>query len=93
MTDEFAAIIGKQRRRIAMLKNHFDTHGRIIADCSNDPGYRIVLTRGFTAECAYQVTSFRDGVPVGHREYDQLQGGGPTQNALSEFAGDVWVIK
>jgi len=34
------------------------------------------------------VTSFLGKEPVGHREYDRLEGGGPTQNGFQEFASD-----
>jgi hypothetical protein len=64
--------------------------GRIHAVSTNSPGHSILLTPNGSSSAPWRVTSFQGKEPVGHREYDRLGGGGPTQNALQEFAGGSW---
>jgi hypothetical protein len=58
---------------------------------TRDQEYAILLTRNGSSEAPWRVTSFRDGEPIGHREYDKLEGGSPIQNAFQEFAGTDFV--
>ena len=88
MTDAFQALIDKHRARMRELREAFDRDGRLLARSARDPDYSILLTRNGSSDAPWRVTSFRGREPVGHREYDMLDGGGPTQNALGEFAGD-----
>jgi hypothetical protein len=65
----------------------------LFARSQRDPGYTILLRPGTTDDAAFNVHSFRDGQPVGHRDYDRLDGGSPIQNALQEFAGEGWKLE
>jgi len=86
MTDDFQVMIDKYRARMRLLRETFDRQGYLLAVSARDPGYSIILTRNTSSDAPWRVTSFRDRDPVGHREYDKLEGGAPTQNALAEFA-------
>jgi hypothetical protein len=88
VTDTFQALIDKHRTRICLLRDALDLDGRLVAVSSRDPTYSIGLTRNSDTSSAWRVTSFRGKEPVGHCEYDRLDGGSPIQNALQEFAGD-----
>jgi hypothetical protein len=92
MTDDFQALIDKYRARMVELRTAFERDGRLHAISARDPDYSILLTRNGSSEAPFRVTSFRGKEPVGHREYDMLDGGGPTQNGLAEFAGDGWQL-
>ncbi len=81
-------MIAKHAARMAELYTVLERDGCIHGVSKRDPGYSILLTKNGSSEAPWRVTSFRDGQPVGHREYDRLEGGGPTQNAFQEFAGD-----
>ena len=83
----FEAFIKAFHERDNALAAAAERAGFLRASSASDPGYQILLTRG--TESAWRVTSFRDGVPTGHREYDRLAGGGPTQNAVAEFVGFI----
>jgi hypothetical protein len=75
-----------------LLRDAFERDDRLYAVSSRDSSYSILLTRNASSEAPWRVTSFRGKEPIGHREYDRLDGGAPTQNALGEFAGDDWRI-
>lgn len=92
MTDTFQAVIDKHKARMTLLREAFERDDRLYAISSRDPSYSILLTRNASSEAPWRVTSFRGKEPIGHREYDRLDGGAPTQNALGEFAGDDWRI-
>ncbi len=92
MTDSFRALINHYRARMTVLREAFERDGCLLAVSTRDPSYSILLTRNGSSEAAWRVTSFRDGEPVGHREYDILEGGGPTQNGLGEFASEDFVL-
>jgi hypothetical protein len=87
MNDDFQAMIDKRRARIRELREAFDRDGYLRGVSIRNPDYSILLTRNASSDAPYRVTSF-DGrrVPVGHREYDALDGAGPTRDALGEFA-------
>jgi hypothetical protein len=92
MTDAFQQIIDKRRARMSMLRDVLERDRRILAVSASDPTYSILLSRNGSSEAEWRVTSFRGKEPIGHREYDRLDGGSPVQNALAEFAGDGWTI-
>lgn len=87
MTDAFDAMVEKYRARMRELRETFDLDGRLHAVSSRDPSYSILLTLNSDISSTWRVTSFRGKEAIGHREYDRLEGGGATQNALGEFAG------
>ncbi|MGE4043396.1 MAG: hypothetical protein AB7F35_00985 [Acetobacteraceae bacterium] len=80
----FAQHIAAFHHREAILQETFERQGYLLARSQRDPGYTILLKPG-TSDAAFEVHSFRDGQPVGHRDYDRLSGGSPVQNALQEF--------
>jgi hypothetical protein len=86
MHDEFQALIDKYRARMRLLRETFDRQGYLLAVSSRDPEYSIILTRNPSSEAQWRVTSFRSGVATGHREYDALDVGSPTQRGFQEFA-------
>jgi hypothetical protein len=75
MTDAFQALIDKYRARMKLLRDALDLDGRLLAVSRRDPSYSILLTRNGSSDAVWRVTSFRDRVPVGHREYSMLDGG------------------
>ena len=88
MDDQFQAMIDKYRARMVALRETFERDGCLYAVSTRDPSYAILLTRNGSSEAPWRVTSFRDGEPVGHREYDRLEGGSPIQRAFQEFASE-----
>jgi hypothetical protein len=90
--DQFQALIDRYLARMTVLREAFERDGYLLAISSRDPQYSILLTRNGSSEAPWRVTSFRQGVPVGHREYDRLEGGGPVQNAFHEFSGSDLVL-
>ena len=93
MSDAFQAMIDKHKERIKLLRDVFERDDRLYAVSTRDPSYSILLSRNTGSEAPWRVTSFRGkGEPTGHREYDRLDSGAPTQNALGEFGGDDWRI-
>lgn len=93
MTDAFDQIVARHRARIAALLAAATARGGLRARNARDPGYRLLLSPHTEQAGAWRVTSFRDGQPLGHREYDVLTGRGPVQDALAEFAGPQWEIE
>src|ERR1700742_3211678 len=85
-------IIAQYRARMAYLREILERDGRIHAVSTRDPSYAILLTPNGSSPAPWRVTSFSGKTPVGHREYDRLDGGGPTQNALGEFVGQDWKL-
>ena len=75
-----------------MLKAVMERDGCLQATSRRDPSYALQLTRNVSSVAAWRVTSYRDREPIGHREYDVLDGKGPTQNALAEFASDDYEL-
>lgn len=67
--------------RVASLERGLSEHGGVEAVSKRDPGYRILLSADTRGEYPYRVTSFRDGEPVGHREYRTIS------DAATEFNG------
>jgi hypothetical protein len=92
MTDDFQALIDKYRARMKLLREIFDRDGFLHATSIRDPDYSILLSRNPSSEAPWRVTSFRSGVPVGHREYDALDGAGATRDALAEFMSRDMVL-
>jgi hypothetical protein len=92
MTDDFQALINRYRARMTVLREAFERDGCLHAISQRDPSYAILLTRNGSSDAPYRVTSFRDGEPVGHREYDLLEGGSPIQRAFQEFASEGMVL-
>jgi hypothetical protein len=92
MTDAFQAMIEKHRARMKRLRQAFERDARLYAISQCDPTYSILLTRNASSDAPWRVTSFRGKEPIGYREYDRLEGGGPTHNALSEFAGSDFML-
>jgi hypothetical protein len=88
MIDEFQTIIDRYRARMVELSDAFYRDGRLLAISERDPEYSIILTRNGSSPAPWRVTSFRGKEPIGHREYNMLEGGSPIQNAFAEFAGD-----
>jgi hypothetical protein len=87
MTDSFQAIIDKRRERIKLLRETFDRQKYLFGVSTRDPSYSLLLSRNPSSDAPFRVTSFRKGQPEGHREYDALDGAGPTRDALAEFSG------
>ena len=85
-------MIDKYRARMAVVRAAFERDGCLYAISQRDPSYAILLTMNGSSEAAWRVTSFVDGVPVGHREYDLLEGGSPIQNSFAEFASADLVL-
>jgi hypothetical protein len=92
MPDTFQALIDKHRARMQELRDVLDIDGTIQAVNVSDPAYSIVLTKNSDPSSAWRVTSFRNAIPVGHREYDHLESASPINSALQEFAGDRWKL-
>jgi hypothetical protein len=92
MTDSFQALINKHKARMALLREAFERDGRLFAVSARDPSYSLLLIRNGSSEAPWRVTSFRGKEPVGHREYNHLEGAGVTQNAFGEFAGEDIVV-
>jgi hypothetical protein len=88
MNNDFQTLVDKHRARMRHLAEVMERDGRLHAVSARDPTYSILLTKNGSSEAPWHVTSFRGRELVGHRQYDVLQGMGPTQNALQEFAGD-----
>lgn len=87
-SESFEQIITKHRARIADVRHAFERDGRVHGISKRDPSYSLLLSRNSSSDAPWRVTSFRAGEPVGHREYDRVEGGGPTQNAFQEFSSD-----
>jgi hypothetical protein len=92
MTDAFEAMIEKHRARMKLLREAFERDDRLYAVSQRDLTYSILLTRNASSEAPWRVTSFRGKETIGHWEYDRLEGGGPTHNALSEFVGSDFML-
>lgn len=88
MSDHFQEMIDRHRARMKLLRETFDRQGYLFSVSDRDPSYSLLLTRNGSSDAAWRVTSFCGNEPVGHREYDKLEGGSPIQNAFQEFAGD-----
>jgi hypothetical protein len=86
MNDAFQTLIDKDRARLTVLRETFERERHWYAISQRDSSYAILLTRNGSSDASWRVTSFRDGEPVGHREYDLLEGGPPIQRAFQEFA-------
>lgn len=85
-------MVARYRAKMATLREVAERDGYLLGVHANDPSYRLFLSREVSSDAPWRVTSFRNGEPVGHREYDVLDGRGPTQNALQEFASDNVVL-
>lgn len=81
-------MIDKRRARIKLLRETFDRQKYLFGVSARDPSYSLLLSRNPSSDAPFRVTSFRKGQPEGHREYDALDGAGPTRDALAEFAGN-----
>lgn len=79
----FDEMVALHKARMETLRDTFNAQGYLFARSQRDPGYTILLRR---VADEFNVYSFRDGQPVGHRDYDRLEGGSPVQNAYQEFA-------
>jgi hypothetical protein len=77
--------------RMAMLKETLERQGYLLAVSQRDPGYSILLSRNLSGQ-GWRVTSFRSRDPIGHREYEALDGRAPAFNALQEFASTDWKL-
>jgi hypothetical protein len=75
-----------------MLRETFEQQGYLHATSMRNPAYSILLTRNASSDAPFRVTSFDRKTPVGHREYDALDGAGPCRDALAEFAGSDWTL-
>jgi hypothetical protein len=87
----FQALLDKDRARMAVLHAAFERDGCLLAVSARDPFYSILLSRNPSSDVPWRVTSFRSGEPLGHREYDRLDGGSPIQTAFQEFASNDMV--
>ena len=92
MTDDFQALIDKYRAHMTVLRVAFERDGYLYAVSARTPSYALLLSRNGSSDAPFRVTSFDNGQPIGHREYDMLEGGGPTQNAFGEYAGSDLVL-
>jgi hypothetical protein len=88
MSPDVRSIIEKYRARMTLLAATFEQQGYLYASSRRNPSYAILLTRNSSPDSVWRVTSFSDRDPIGHREYDMLQGGSPIQNAFAEFASE-----
>jgi hypothetical protein len=77
---------------MAVLRAAFERDGYLYAISARNPSYALLLSRNGSSDAPWRVTSFDSGQPVGHREYNMLEGGGPTQNAYGEFGGSYLVL-
>lgn len=84
----FAEMRAKREARMALLRDVMARDGVIVAESVRDPGYCLMLTPSAYPGVAWQVTSFRDGEAMGHREYDVLEGRSPIADAFQEFASE-----
>jgi hypothetical protein len=89
----FDAMVQRHNERMAVLEALATLAGGLIGTDTRHPGHRLLLSRSVSGDCAWRVTSFCDGQPVGHRDYDRLIGGGPCQNALQEFADETIEVR
>jgi hypothetical protein len=85
MTDDFIDMINKYRARMTILREAFARDGYLYATSRRDATYAIFLSRNGSSSAPWRVTSFRNGEPIGHREYNMLEGGSHIQNAFSEL--------
>lgn len=92
MTDDFQAMINKYRARMTTLRMAFARDGYLYAISRRDETYAIFLSPNGSSSAPWRVTSFRNGEPMGHREYNMLEGGSPIQNGFSEFASEDFVL-
>lgn len=86
-------MIDKRRARMKMLRERFDRDGYLFASSARNPDYSILLSRNPSSDVPFRVTSFHAGEPTGHREYDALDGAGPTRDAAGEFASLDMVLR
>ena len=86
MTNSLQALIDKFQGPHSAPAPGIERDDSLYAVSARDPSYSLLLTRNGSSEAPWRVTSFRGKEPVGRREYDVLEGRGPTQNALQEFA-------
>lgn len=91
--DAFDQMAARFEARMALLRQTHAEQGYLYAEHATDIGYAILLTPDASGECPWRVTSFRNGEPIGHRQYDVLEGRGPAFNALQEFAGTSWLVR
>ena len=92
MSDRFQALIDKYRTRMRVPRETFERDGCLYAVSARNPSYAILLSPNGGSEAAWRVTPFNGREPIGHREYDMLEGGSPIQNGLSEFASSNFVL-
>jgi hypothetical protein len=90
--DDFQAMIEKYRERMKVLRMAFARDGYLYAVSRRDETYTILLSRNGSSSAPWRITGFRNGEPVGHREYNMLEGGSPIQNGFAEFASDDLVL-
>jgi hypothetical protein len=88
--DAFDRMVARFRARMAHLRETHARQGYLYAEHQKDSGYAILLTPEPSGDATWRVTSFQAGQPIGHRQYDVLEGRGPAFNALQEFAGTNW---
>jgi predicted RNA methylase len=81
-----------RRARMTELQERFERDGYLYAENPKRPGHTIVLSPSTRQGVKYQVTTFDDGQPTGHRDYNSLGvEKGPLDSALSEFLS--WDVK
>jgi len=88
---ELEEISKRHHHRIALLKETLQRQGYLMAVSQRDSGYSILLSRNLSGP-GWRITSFRDREPIGHREYEVLDGRAPAFNALQEFGGSDWKL-
>ena len=93
MIADFNQHVANFRHRMSILRETFDRQGYLLARSERDPSYTILLHPSTDKGVAYAVHSFRDGQPVGHRDYDHPESSSPINSALQEFASEGFKLE
>lgn len=87
----FRADVARREAELTALGERFTQQGHLYAVDPRVPGHTLLLSPSTREGVKYQVTSFNNGEPTGHRDYDHLgieEGQRSwTNSALSEFMG------
>jgi hypothetical protein len=86
-------MINKYRTRMTVLREAFARDGYLYATSRCDETYAIFLNPNGSSSAPWRVTSFWNGEPIGHREYNMLEGGSAIQNAFQEFASSDFQLR
>ena len=90
MATPFDVLVARFDAGLDLVQTTLAHQGYLHAKSKRDPSYCLLLTTNMDGESLWRVTSFRHHQPLGHRPYDLLDEGAPTQNALQEFVSEDW---